>query len=48
MAILLNRREAKNRGADGGGWCEEEFPEEAGEEPVKVALDTWKEWKGDG
>ena len=26
----------KNGGADGGGWCEIESQEEAGEEPVKV------------
>ena len=30
------KRVVNNRGAEGGGWCEREFQEEAGEELVKV------------
>ena len=37
----------KNRGTEGGGWCEGEFKDEACEELVKVGGHV-EEWKGDG
>ena len=33
---IENNRLAQNGGVEGGGWCEREFKEEAGEEPVEV------------
>ena len=39
-------RLVKNGGAEGGGWCEREFQEEAGEEPIRVGWTRGKNGRG--
>ena len=39
-------RQVKNGGAEGGGWCERGFQEEAGEELAKVGWTRGKNGRG--
>ena len=44
--LYYNNRQAKNRGADGGSWCEREYHEEAGEELAKVGWTCGQNGRG--
>ena len=39
-------RQAKNRGAEGGSWCEKESHEEVGEEPTEVCWTCGENGRG--